>query len=128
MNEYIKRECVHKSLDDLSNENLIGNDDDTFISLAKAHDKIQELPAENVYPMSVEAYGEIIGIMAANELLKKYELLLFLTLCNSFKSSRLTMRQSAIVAVKTMREMLEMLDSESVEKLYNEAKEVVDNA
>lgn len=48
VDEYIKRESVHKSLDDLSSEHLIGNDDDTFISLAKAHDRIEELPAADV--------------------------------------------------------------------------------
>ena len=46
--EYIKRESMHKSLDDLSSEHLIGNDDDTFISLAKAHDRIEELPVADV--------------------------------------------------------------------------------
>lgn len=48
MAEYINRENAHKSLDDLSSELLLCTVDDTFISLAKAHDRIEELPAANV--------------------------------------------------------------------------------
>lgn len=47
--EYIERGKVHICLDDLSSENLIGNDNDTFISLPEAHDRIDDiLPADVV--------------------------------------------------------------------------------
>ena len=61
------------------------------------------------------------------DLLKKYELLLFLTLRNSiFKDTDLTLAQSSVMAVKTMRAMLEMLNPESAGKLYSKAKELDD--
>lgn len=45
--EYIERNKIHNCLDDLSSENLIGNDNDTFISLPEAHDRIDDiLPAD----------------------------------------------------------------------------------
>ena len=49
---YIGRTLVQKCLDDLSSENLIGNENDTFISLAEAHDRINELPTADVAPKS----------------------------------------------------------------------------
>lgn len=49
---YIDRTLVQKCLDDLSSENLIGNENDTFISLAEAKDRIEELPTADVVPKS----------------------------------------------------------------------------
>jgi hypothetical protein len=46
--EYIEREKVQSCLEDLSNQQLIGNDNDTFISLPQALDIIEELPAADV--------------------------------------------------------------------------------
>ena len=46
--EYTTKEVVQKCLDDLSRENLIGNENDTFISLAEAKDRIEELPTADV--------------------------------------------------------------------------------
>lgn len=45
---YIKREAVQNCLDNLSNEHLIGSENDTFISLAEAKDRIEEIPTANV--------------------------------------------------------------------------------
>ena len=50
--EYITKQAAQKCLDDLSSENLIGNENDTFISLAEAKDRIEELPAADVVPKS----------------------------------------------------------------------------
>lgn len=61
MREYITKEAAQKCLDDLSSDNLIGNENDTFISLAEAKDKIEELPTADVVPRSeVEALEEEI--------------------------------------------------------------------
>lgn len=49
---YITKDSVQKCLDDLSGENLIGNENDTFISLAEAKDRIEELPTADVVPRS----------------------------------------------------------------------------
>lgn len=53
---YIDRTLVQKCLDDLSSENLIGNENDTFISLAEAKDRIEELPIADVVPKSEGAW------------------------------------------------------------------------
>ena len=45
---YIKREAVQNCLDNLSNEHLIGSENDTFISLAEAKDRIEEIPTADV--------------------------------------------------------------------------------
>jgi hypothetical protein len=50
--EYITKEAAQKCLDDLSSDNLIGNENDTFISVAEAKDRIEELPTADVAPKS----------------------------------------------------------------------------
>lgn len=50
--EYITKEAAQKCLDDLSSDNLIGNENDTFISVAEAKDRIEELPTADVVPKS----------------------------------------------------------------------------
>ena len=45
---YIEREKVQNCLDNLSNEHLIGSENDTFISLAEAKDRIEEIPTADV--------------------------------------------------------------------------------
>ena len=50
--EYTTKEAVQKCLDDLSRQSLIGNENDTFISLAEAKDRIEELPTADVAPKS----------------------------------------------------------------------------
>lgn len=59
---YITKEAVQKCLDDLSGENLIGNENDTFISLAEAKDRIEELPTADVVPKSETARDIIFDI------------------------------------------------------------------
>lgn len=92
--EYIKRESMHKSLDDLSSEHLIGNDDDTFISLAKAHDRIEELPVADVVEVVHGEWVENITYHNANSLFREYgfdvaETLLYHTCscCNALGSN-----------------------------------------
>ena len=48
MERYINADLVQNCLDTLSNENLIGNENDTYISLPEAKDKIEELPTADV--------------------------------------------------------------------------------
>ena len=48
MSRYVEIEMVQNCLDNLSNKNLIGNENDTFISLSEAKDEIEELPAADV--------------------------------------------------------------------------------
>lgn len=58
--KYITKEAAQKCLDDLSSDNLIGNENDTFISLAEAKDRIEELPTADVVPKS-EVEEEVVG-------------------------------------------------------------------
>ena len=43
MEEYITKKDAQKCLEDLSSENLLGTDNNTFISLPEALDRIEEL-------------------------------------------------------------------------------------
>ena len=45
---YIDRDLLLNCLEDLAHENLIGNDNDTFISLPEAQDRIEELSTADV--------------------------------------------------------------------------------
>lgn len=68
--EYIERGKVHICLDDLSSENLIGNDNDTFISLPEAHDRIDDIPAADVVEVKHGEWRETIW--KRHNLLKDY--------------------------------------------------------
>ena len=43
MEEYITKKDAQKCLEDLSSENLLGTDNNTFISLPEALDRLEEL-------------------------------------------------------------------------------------
>lgn len=45
---YIAKDLLLNCLEDLAHENLIGNDNNTFISLPEAQDRIEELSTEDV--------------------------------------------------------------------------------
>lgn len=61
--DYITKEAAQKCLDDLTIENLIGNENDTFISLAEAKDRIEELPTADVVPR--ERFDRVFGNLKA---------------------------------------------------------------
>lgn len=54
--EYVERKAVHDRLDRLSQKQFVDNDNDVYISLAEAHDVINEISSANVTPVRLGSW------------------------------------------------------------------------